>query len=299
MYFLIYEEEEGNYMPQWTYDICYEDLNPTVLFASKTILTQTGERHSHDYTEVFIIMNGKQQFYLNGETYEVSTGDIIICNPGDIHQEVALLTPEVHEFVVGFTDYQFKDMPSNHIVWPDKTKVIHTNSKVGQSLLSLCNDMIEEGYSGQAGRYFMQKAYLLQILIWIMREKVEMANEQNRYSFENYSKTYAVKKIRKYLENHYNEKISLDLIAKNMYLSSVYISKIFKEETGETPINYLIKLRLEKSKEYLEKERGESIREIAEKVGYDDAYHFSKLFKKYYGVAPAYYKKCIRERKGQ
>jgi YesN/AraC family two-component response regulator len=76
-----------------------------------------------------------------------------------------------------------------------------------------------------------------------------------------------------------------------MYLSPVYISKIFKEETGESPINYLIKIRLEKAKDILLNGNGGSIKSIANQVGYDDVYHFSKLFKKYYGISPLYYKK--------
>ena len=74
-----------------------------------------------------------------------------------------------------------------------------------------------------------------------------------------------------------------------MYLSPFYISKIFKSETGDTPINRLIDIRLEKAKQLLEE--GGSIQEVAAEVGYEDAYHFSKLFKKHYGVSPSKVKK--------
>ena len=74
-------------------------------------------------------------------------------------------------------------------------------------------------------------------------------------------------------------------------LSPVYISKIFKSETGETPINYLISLRMEKAGKLLEENPMLSIQKVADEVGYDDAYHFSKLFKKYYGISPVYYKR--------
>lgn len=82
------------------------------------------------------------------------------------------------------------------------------------------------------------------------------------------------------------EDISLDKISKNMYLSPVYISKIFKEETGESPINHLIKIRLSKAEELI-KENKMPIKAVAKSVGYNDAYHFSKLFKKYYGIPPS------------
>ncbi|MDK2829384.1 MAG: hypothetical protein PWP67_2204 [Clostridium butyricum] len=79
--------------------------------------------------------------------------------------------------------------------------------------------------------------------------------------------------------------ISLDDMSRNMYLSSVYISKVFKEKTGESPINYLINLRLEKAKDLLLSTES-PVKVIAQAVGYTDAYYFSKLFKKYYGYSP-------------
>ena len=93
------------------------------------------------------------------------------------------------------------------------------------------------------------------------------------------------------------EDISLDKISKNMYLSPVYISKIFKEETGTSPINYLIQIRLEKAKQILEKDTM-PINMVAKAVGYEDAYYFSKLFKKYYGMSPSTYsKQKIKQKK--
>lgn len=72
-----------------------------------------------------------------------------------------------------------------------------------------------------------------------------------------------------------------------MYLSPFYISKIFKSETGDAPIRHLINIRLEKAREMLENGWDGSIQETAAAVGYDDAYHFSKLFKKKYGISPS------------
>lgn len=99
--------------------------------------------------------------------------------------------------------------------------------------------------------------------------------------------------IIKFMEENYMRSISLDGISKDIYLSPVYLSKIFKEETGESPINYLIKIRIDKAKELLDK--GElSVKVVARMVGYDDPYYFSKLFKKYYGCAPSKYKSDCR-----
>lgn len=285
-------------MEERYYDLTLTDLNPTIFYAVKNLRLQNGVVHDHDYTEVFVVLSGSQRFVINGETLDATTGDVIVCNAGESHQDlVTSKTDPALQFVVGFTDFSFRDMPQNVLQFPGGSHLIHTEGVNRQMILSLCFDMVAEGNSGQVGRYFMQKAYLIQLLTWIMRTIQVNDQEQKHYIFENFHKSYAVKKIRKYLEEHYAEKISLDRIAKNMYLSSVYISKIFKEETGETPINYLIKIRLEKAKELLAQSPEDSVKEIALKVGYDDAYHFSKLFKKYYGVSPLHYKKGTLETK--
>lgn len=90
-----------------------------------------------------------------------------------------------------------------------------------------------------------------------------------------------------YFKEHYKEEISLEQLAAKMYLSPYYICRIFKSETGDTPIDYLIRLRMEKAKALLEEDPSQSIQEVAAGVGYEDAYHFSKLFKKRYGISPS------------
>lgn len=126
-------------------------------------------------------------------------------------------------------------------------------------------------------------------LTW--KGRTEPVEVKNGYAFESVNKKYVVEQIVGYFEEHYAERISLDQIAENMYLSPFYISRIFKSETGDTPINHLINIRLKKAMELLQSGFAGSIREVAAQVGYDDAYYFSKLFKKRYGFPPSNVKK--------
>ena len=89
-----------------------------------------------------------------------------------------------------------------------------------------------------------------------------------------------------YLETHHDEEITLEQLAEMLYVTPTYLSKTFKAATGVGPINYLIQIRLNHAKELL-KNDSLSVKEVAKTVGYEDAYHFSKLFKKYYGKSPA------------
>ncbi|NLK27172.1 MAG: helix-turn-helix transcriptional regulator [Clostridiales bacterium] len=112
-------------------------------------------------------------------------------------------------------------------------------------------------------------------------------------NYKTTNKSHIVDRIKNYLNENYEQKISLEQIAHNMYLSPVYISKLFKEETGESPINYLIRIRLERASKILLQGNSGSIKSIAYQVGYHDVYHFSKLFKKYYGMSPLHFREKV------
>lgn len=280
-----------------SYDITHSDLNPTVLFLGKNNNVTTNTPHVHDNTEMLFVFSGSCQECINGTIYDISAGDIVIINRGQLHNHiVASPSDPMILFFVGFCDYHFKGMEPNRFTFPGCSPVFHTSGLVRQDISNLCLRMISERYSNQVGQYFMQKTYLTQLLLTLMRQIVAPPHQvSSSYHFETHHKTYVVSEIRQYLGNHYSEKISLDLIAKNMYLSSAYISKIFKEETGEAPINYLIKLRLEQARRQLEQGERQSIKAISTSVGYDDVYYFSKLFKKYYGVSPLNYRASHRK----
>ncbi len=286
-------------MCQHQFDITYNDLNPTIFFASKQKMITESVYHDHDFTELTYILSGKGKYLVEGTIYDVEAGDVIICNPGVKHQNLVVNPKEpTVEFFAGFTDFHFKNMPPNSISLKDGGYVLHTTSEIKQEIARHCYEMLAENEACQAGKYFMLKAHLIQILLLMIRDIYEAQdNNQKGCNFESYNKSYAVKKIINYLNENYENKISLDQIAHNMYLSPVYISKIFKEETGESPINYLIKIRLEKARDILLTSGGGSIKSIANSVGYEDVYHFSKLFKKYYGISPLYYKKIAMEKR--
>ncbi len=286
-------------MCQHQFDITYNDLNPTIFFASKQRMITESAYHDHDFTELTYLLSGKGKYLVEGTVYDVEAGDVIICNPGVKHQNIVVNPKEpTVEFFAGFTDFHFKNMPPNSITLKDGGCVLHTTAEMKQDILRHCYEMLAENEGCQVGKYFMLKAHLIQILLLIIRDISEAQdNHQKGCNFESYNKSYAVKKIINYLNENYENKISLDQIAHNMYLSPVYISKIFKEETGESPINYLIKIRLEKARDILLNSDGGSIKSIANSVGYEDVYHFSKLFKKYYGISPLYYKKTALEKR--
>lgn len=282
-------------MEQREYDITYEDLNPTLLFAGILERTATEENyHAHDFVELVMILDGEGGFYIDGKNYPTHEGDVFILNPGTYHRSIR--TDSSHcatECYLSFTDIAFRGCPPGTFpLFKDNCIVQSMNTALKQKITKLCGSISDEMTSCRPGRDFMLKAYLVQVLCLIIRSQQELPApaSANGYVFRSTNKQYIVKRITDYMEEHYQEKISLDQIAANMYLSTFYISKIFKSETGDTPINYLIRLRMEKAKELLLKYPDATIQEVADAVGYSDTYHFSKLFKKFCSISPSGYR---------
>lgn len=267
-----------------------DDWNPKFLFTWKgTRGKKEDAYHSHEFLEVAFILSGIGRYRIDDKLFDVSEGDLLILNPGTRHQALTIEgndTPTT-DFYVAASGFQLKDQPENFLPLPQGKKVIHTSGELRQKLFRICSAMEAENAMGRQGSYYMMKSYTMQILLLIIREQYEPVERMAGCAFESVNKKYIVEQIVSYFEDHYNEKISLEQIAENMYLSPFYVSRIFKSETGDTPIRHLINIRLEKARELLVNGWEGSIQEVAASVGYDDAYHFSKLFKKHFGVSPS------------
>ena len=84
--------------------------------------------------------------------------------------------------------------------------------------------------------------------------------------------------------------LSISEIAKECAMSDSGFRRIFKEQTGMTPVEYRISSRIKRAA-YLLDSTGMSVGEIAESIGFFDAAYFCKVFKKYFGITPKQYSK--------
>jgi Response regulator containing CheY-like receiver domain and AraC-type DNA-binding domain len=101
--------------------------------------------------------------------------------------------------------------------------------------------------------------------------------------------SHVIEAIQQFVGDHYAENLTLAEISGHVYLSQTYVSLLFKQETGETIYDYLIKVRIEKAKQLLCDPRMKFY-EICEAVGYTDPSYFSKLFKRMTGLTPSTYR---------
>lgn len=106
-------------------------------------------------------------------------------------------------------------------------------------------------------------------------------------------KSKTVQEALSYIENHFEEEISLKDVADYVGITPQHFSKIFKEEIGENYVEWLTNLRIDKAKKYLTA-GDRNIKEICYLVGYKDPNYFSRIFKKSVGMSPTEYVKVDR-----
>ena len=266
-----------------------ECFNPTLLYAFINVADceKTMSYHVHDFTEVKIILAGNFTYVIDDVRYEVTKGNIVIVKPGLKHLKIIPEGVQVEEFNYALGDFQIKNLPPNYLIEPD-AELIYSMPLFQPDILKCVNETLSEQEKNEPYCDLMIKASILKLTSLLYRgmNANKDKSEKARLNIANSEKTNVVNAILEYLSQNYMKPISLYRLAHNMYLSPVYISKIFKEETGESPINHLIRIRLTKANELLNS-GNIPIKTVARNVGYEDAYYFSKLYKKYYGIPPS------------
>ncbi len=94
-----------------------------------------------------------------------------------------------------------------------------------------------------------------------------------------------------YINAHYFEEIDLEKLAQHVFVSTYYLSRLFRREMGVTFSDYLTKVRVSRAKELLME--GRTVEDVCGRVGYNDSNYFIKIFKKYVGVTPSKYRKSV------
>lgn len=106
---------------------------------------------------------------------------------------------------------------------------------------------------------------------------------------ENTAGCFIVKNALAYIEEHYNEKLTLGLVAEKTYVSQWHLSKLLNKHEGRNFSEILNQIRVEHAKELL-KEMSLRIVDISEMVGFTDVAHFSRVFKKIEGISANEYR---------
>ncbi|MBP5447255.1 MAG: helix-turn-helix domain-containing protein, partial [Treponema sp.] len=156
-----------------------------------------------------------------------------------------------------------------------------------RSAASQANPSFKDDSAAGEFSFFAQTNNLDELEKYFSERSVECASAASLS--KNGEENPIVQKARKFIDANLNDLPSLEGLADIMGVSPFYLSKLFKEQTGETYINYVTSARLEKAKKLLADD-ALIIKEISAGVGYNDQNYFSKLFRQKYGETPSEYR---------
>ena len=244
--------------------------------------------HSHSFYELYFLRKGERVYFINGELYTAKSGDIIVINPHDVHRTTSSSIPEFERVLINFSnDFIFDNVLSKDLpLLPFKhgSRLIRFPVKEQASTERLITEMIRECETQQPGHIQYIKSLLTKLLIRIYRQSFQAPPKLDAPMHERISK------IGTYLNQHYQENLTLEKVAEQFYISPSYLSRTFKKITGFHFSEYVQAIRMREARRQLI-ESNKKVLSIAEEVGYHSIAHFNKTFKKMTDVSPTQFRK--------
>ena len=234
--------------------------------------------HSHHFTELFYILNGKGTFVINDKTFEVQKDDFIIVNSNVSHNETSSSEEPLHYVVMGSDELEFQLSPDNNYCiynFASNNKLLNFYMKSILAEMRAKEDNFE---------YVCQNLFQNLIFQIQRRTKIQFSETQTQKSNKE------CRFIDQYLNEHFREDITLQSLSEIVHLSKYYLAHAYKEYRGISPINYLTQIRINEAKHLLET-TDFSVAKIADFTGFSSASYFSQIFHKETGITPNQYRK--------
>lgn len=258
------------------------------------------QRHWHYPVEILKIVKGTFTVEINLETYTLNTGDICFINSEELHclegnqsdtiHDAIIFNPHILEFT--YPD-EFQEQFAAPFLKHDSSlpRLLSPSDSLHPTVSRLFEQAVELGKKEDIGWYFRVKLLLLEMFYELCINK-KMPAAGDLLSAAGKERTDRYKKIVSFIENHYMKKITLDDLAGEVQVNSQYLCHFFKEISGISPVQYLIRHRIEKSKELL-KDTTRSILEISLDCGFENVSYFIRQFRKVTGMTPRQYRQSF------
>lgn len=239
--------------------------------------------HFHDYYVIGFIERGKRHLECKDREYSLSAGDLILFNPRDNH----FCSPINQESF----DYRAINIPiktmllsAKEITGKDYTPHF-THNVIYQSDITKTLSDLYHSILYKAPKLEKEETFIL-LLVQILQE-YSLPFEEAKIT----EPSDQIQNLCTYMENHYNDNITLNELISMTDFSKSYFLRLFTKQIGVSPYRYLQTIRIGKAKELLE--QGISPIEVSYLTGFSDQSHFTNFFKEFIGLTPKQYQKIF------
>ena len=239
--------------------------------------------HTHNYTELFYIVGGKGQFFIEDQCFPVDVNNLVIINPNVIHTEASLNAQPLEYIVLGIDGIELANSENSNGQF---CMLDHFESV---EISGCLRNILREMELKNTGYEDICQAYMEILIIRLMRSTSLAVPAEPQTSSGNRQ----CAAIRRHIDMHFKEPLTLEQLAEEAHMNKFYLSHAFKREYGVSPINYMITKRIEESK-YLLAETDLSLSQMAQLLGFSSPSYFSQVFRRTQGISPMEYRQNTR-----
>ncbi|MFP4697825.1 MAG: AraC family transcriptional regulator [Eubacteriales bacterium] len=244
----------------------------------KTLSSYFTERsHLASYLLIYVL-SGKGTLKYQNKTYSIKKGNLIWIDCMLPHYYDSFSKEPLEILWVHFNGSTTKGYYEQ---FSRLSPPINTPSE-GSKIKKMLKEMLKLHQNNSMQKELLCSNYLLTCMVEILTDLGP--------SRETQSYPELIRDVNRYIDNHFNEKITLDFLAQKFGVSKYYLIRLFKKYTDFSPIDYLITRRITYAKELL-RFTNMSVTEISNAVGIENISHFIKLFKEREELTPLSYKK--------
>lgn len=243
------------------------------------------KKHWHEELMIFYIETGKAVIHCNSQPIPVGTGDLVVINSNDIHYVENCCNHLIENYIV--LDFAFllsykEDLCQTKYIAPLMHNRIRFENKITDDaeLIRQFLELIREYRQKLQGYELSIKAGLYRVLVLLLRRHTVPAAHEVEFRRHD-----QLRPVLQYVDEHYNQKITLEQLAAMANVSRHHLCRLFKSMTGMPPIEYINHLRINAAMKLLQQHRL-PVSEVALIVGFTDSNYFSRLFKKYKNMSP-------------
>lgn len=243
--------------------------------------------HAHeDFVEIILICSGISEYLIHEKKQYIRAGDLIVYNSGVVHDEVSGPDIEVGSYCIAIAGLDLPGLRRNALIPEDMHPVFRTNEHFSD-IETLCEMMFQNLSSGRPGAEAFSHYLMIALL-----EKVNTIVHGDQPPAEPDEEPHIMgRRIKQFIDSHYMEPLTLQSMGEALHISPYYLSHIFKQMTGYSPVQYLLRRRIGEAQTLLIT-TDLPITRIAEMVGYDTQSYFNLQFTKNVGMPPQKYRKA-------
>lgn len=228
----------------------------------------------------FIVLDGKGILNYEGKEYLLNKGDVAFI---DCTKPYSHTTVEPDLWSLQWCHFNGNTMKLIYEKYRDRggSPVIHAFHM--NQFTELLSSLYDVSISDDSLRDMHINEKLNRLVTLIMEEAEIRDTVSERKKLD-------INRVRKYLDEHYKERITLDDLSSSFFINKFYLTRVFRETYGSTINNYILSHRITESKQLL-RFTDMSVEQIAETVGMEDSGYFARAFKKVEGISPTEYRK--------